>query len=129
MGQSLGGTTQPAIPSGLCIAAAASKACGTCRARYSSCHRDECGVLCCRLPLRVEASALPVAIQLLWDDQPLAVKEVGGEDGTTLVACISGEAAECLYFSGDKLLLRRQHSCRGPTGSNSVSSRSMAVAS
>lgn len=44
----------------------------------------------CRLPLAVEPSTLPVALQLLRDGVPLPTRVVEGEDGPSQVAVLEG---------------------------------------
>ena len=44
----------------------------------------------CRLPLAVEPSTLPVALQLLRDGTPLPTRVVEGEDGPSQVAVLEG---------------------------------------
>lgn len=43
-----------------------------------------------RLPLAVEPSTLPVALQLLRDGTPLPTRVVEGEDGPSQVAVLEG---------------------------------------
>ena len=61
---------------------------------------DACLPLLRRLPLRVAASTAPAALQVFWNGTPLQTREVAGEEGTVLMACLEGWSAARIGFSG-----------------------------